>query len=133
MYDVCARDLVLEFLGSNNLDKTDVGKLLSNAQKIMDSKKLERTERSTYVYHLRTAQYLIDVGLWREAAYPILLWSSAVLQELRRRDGEAEKRESWLVMLETLGWLKWNEIKDKYDVGNKIVKLSLDVLSNTFH
>lgn len=126
------KELVLEFMGSNNLYKKDVKKLLNNTGKIIKSDKLTQNEKITYLYHLHATQYLIDSGLWREATWPIFMWSSIIVKELQQRKGEdkIDVKNLWYEMLEILGWVELEGIKNKLYYGKEIVKLDSTVLKS---
>jgi len=125
-------ELVLEFMGSSNLHKKDVEKLLGNAKEILKSDRLILNEKVTYLYHLHTAHYFIDTGLWKEAAWPIFMWTQLiVLEELQQRKGKdsVNVERFWLEMLQILKWVSWKDIRNKTDVGKKIVKLGFTILN----
>lgn len=124
------RDLILEFLGSLNITKIDAKRFLGNARKIMKSGKLNNNESITYLYHLNTAEYLIETGFWREAIWPIFMWTSYVVYELEQRKGkdEIDIRKLWNEMLRIIEWKDSNDINKKIDSGKKMLKLGFKVL-----
>lgn len=116
--------LVYNFVGSTNLSREEANSFLEKAILIINNKKLTENERSTYLWHLKGAKYLIDNKFWRESIHPIFMWSSYIVNVLP--DAIKENKEDltiiWKQMMKILNWDSIGNIKRKIAIGKQLIK-----------
>ena len=116
--------LVYNFVGSTNLSREEANSFLEKAIFIINNKKLTENERSTYLWHLRGAKYLIDNKFWRESINSIFMWCSKIVNALP--DTIKENRENlitiWEEMMKILKWDSFDNIKRKITIGKQLIE-----------
>ncbi|MHA1987062.1 MAG: nucleotidyltransferase domain-containing protein [Promethearchaeota archaeon] len=115
--------LVYDFVGSTNISREEANFFLERAIFIIN-KKLTENEKSTYLWHLKGAKYLIDNNFWRESIHPIFLWCSKIVNVLPDtiKENDEDLTIIWEGMMKILSWDNFDNIQHKIAIGKQLIE-----------